>query len=190
MSDEEDISDEAFFKKVVKSHWKALILFAVGIVGAIIGFFFVLYWIFLSNWVGGFGTWDIGQFSLGNILGLFFLVLFLELLIVAIPFLAYEGILFYLWWTRLPEEEKTEMKQRRKKGKKAKKVGGGGGFGILIFIVFMLLVFTEGNWETPINALPYLYWINNWFYALFWILIVLGIPGVIVAIIYFIKKKW
>ncbi|MEJ2277485.1 MAG: ADP-ribosylation factor-like protein [Candidatus Lokiarchaeota archaeon] len=187
--EEQNLSDWSHFKTFVNAHWKVLIIFLIGVVVAIIGGIFVFYWILNTNWVGGYGSWDLGMFSIGNFFGLFFLILLLELLIVGVPLCAYGGIVFYLWWTRLTEEEKAILKRENKKPKKKTSKGASGVFSFLLLITFLILVFTQGNWNTPINTLPYLYWLNNIFYAVFWVLIVIGIPALII-ILYFLLKKY
>ncbi|MEJ2249935.1 MAG: hypothetical protein P8Y97_09770 [Candidatus Lokiarchaeota archaeon] len=158
--EEQNLSDWSHFKTFVNAHWKVLIIFLIGVVVAIIGGIFVFYWILNTNWVGGYGSWDLGMFSIGNFFGLFFLILLLELLIVGVPLCAYGGIVFYLWWTRLTEEEKAILKRENKKPKKKTSKGASGVFSFLLLITFLILVFTQGNWNTPINTLPYLYWLK------------------------------
>jgi hypothetical protein len=184
----EEISDASFFKRLVKSYWQIFILFFIGLVGAIVGLFLVFYWTLANNWVGGYGTWGIGQFSIGNILGLLIVVGLFELLLVGLPFVAYEGIIFYIWWTRLlTQEEKDRMKRKDEKEKKYAR-NGAGAFSFVVNLVFLLIVFVNGNWETPIGNLPYVYWINTYLWALFWILVIPGALGLIGGIWYFIKK--
>jgi len=186
----EDLKELGFVKKLIRTHWKVFLLLLIGVIGAVIGLFLVFYWVLLTNWVGGYGTWGIGTFSIGNLLGLFFLMLFAELLLVGLPFIAYEGIIFYLWWRGLSQEEKDFMKRDEKKEKKKQiqQGAGGGGFGFVVSLIFLLLVFLQGNWETPIGNLPYIHWINTWLFALLIIALIVGIPGLIFAIWWFVKK--
>ncbi len=185
----DDLTEVSRFKKLAKDHWQVFVLFMIGVIGVIIGGVFVFYWILQNSWIGGYGTWDFGMFSIANFLTLFILVLLLELLLVGAPFCGYGGIIFYLWWARLlSEDEKGWMNPKDKKPKQDISKGVSGIFGFFVFLMFLLLVFLGGNWDTPIGNLPYIYWINTWLLALVLIITIAGVPAIIAGIWYLIRK--
>ncbi|TFF99636.1 MAG: hypothetical protein EU541_04425 [Promethearchaeota archaeon] len=188
---EESPEDWSFFKTLVKKYWYMLFLFILGIIGAILGALFTLFFIITNSTVGGMGSWTIADFSLGTVILLLLWVFLWELLIVGLPVVAYFGIIVALWWVNLPEDEKIKLKEQQAKEKTTtQKVNEGGGvFGFIVFLTFLILVWINGNLFTPFSDLPYTYWIIMGLSAIFWLFIVIGIPILIVGLIY-LCKKW
>jgi hypothetical protein len=188
---EENQEELAFAKRMVKKYWYMLIVLAVGVIGVIIGALLTLKFVIVNTSVGGEGTWTIAEFSLGTAILLCLWVFLWELLFVGLPVIAYFGIIVGIWWTSLPEDEKTRMKERDSKEKTASQKAneGGGVFGFIIFITFLILVTIDGNLFTPFGDLSYTYWIIMWLSAIFWLFIVIGIPVLIGGLIY-LSMKW
>jgi uncharacterized BrkB/YihY/UPF0761 family membrane protein len=186
----EEISEETFWKRKIRDHRITFIIIIIAAVCAIAGGLIVLFWFIGASPFGGFGTWTFDQWSVGTLI-LFVLFLFLfELLLVGIPAILFFGIGGYLWWRRLPAEEKQEFKEREKKEKHTKRNwGGGSGFSFFIFIAYCIYLAVDGTFNTTFGSQPYTYWVYTWFLTIMWILIVLGVPaGIILLIVYF--KVW
>jgi len=186
----EEISSEAFWKNKIKEHMYAFVIMVIAGVCVIAGILIVLFWFIGASPLGGYGTWTFNQWSLSTlILFVLFLVLF-ELLFVGVPTGLFFGIGGYLWWRRLPAEEKQEFKDREKKEKHTKRNwGGGGGFSFFIFIAYCIYIAVDGRFDATFGSEPYTYWVYSWFLTIMWILIVLGVPaGIILLIVYF--KVW
>ncbi|MHA2429916.1 MAG: hypothetical protein ACXACC_02670 [Promethearchaeota archaeon] len=185
MSDE--VSEETrFWMKMIKKHWYVLIIYGLALVGLVVGGFLVL-WKYIESWSGLPPlTTTFNDFSLG---GLVLYIIFL--IFVWLPVIGYCIIVtVILWYKILPEEDKQAMKSREKKGKKkVKKYGGSGGGGFLFFLVFMLVVYIDGNFWVAAGSLSYSYYIYAYLMGMMWIFIVLGIPFLIIIIIY-LSKKW
>jgi hypothetical protein len=188
---EETPVDMTFVKSMIQKYWYMIIVFVVGVVGAIVGALLTLRFIIVNTPVGEGGTWTLAEFSLGTVILLFLWIFLWELLIVGLPVLAYFGIIFGLWWTNLPEDEKAKMKEQEAKEKTTgQKVNEGGGvFGFIIFITFLILVWIDGNLFTTFDSLSFTYWIIMWLWAIFWLAIFIGIPVLIGGLIY-LAKKW
>ena len=166
--------------KLLRKYWKYLAVFVIGGVIAFIGGIFVFFWYVGISAVGGQGTWTIDQFTIGNIVRwVIFLILF-ELAIIGIPVAVILGGLAIWWWIKLPQEDKDQFRNRKTR----KRETGGGGFSFLTAIVFLILVFIHGNWNTPLGALPYSYLVFTWL----WACIISIIPFAIAAVVYFSYK--
>lgn len=189
MSDE--VSEETFWGRMIKKHWYVVIIYGIAIVGLVLGGFLVL-WKYIESWSALGPTTTFNEFSLGTaVLWIIFLILW-ELLYVWLPVIGYCIIVtLVLWYKILPEEDKQAIKSREKKEKKKiKKYGGGsGGAGILFFLVFMLVVYIDGNFWVDSGSLSYSYYIYAYLMGFMWIFIVLGIPFLIIIIVY-LSKKW
>jgi hypothetical protein len=110
---------------------------------------------------------------------------------VGIPAGLFFGVGGYLWWRRLPDEEKQEFKDREKKRTHvARDAGGGGGFSFFFFIAYCIYLAFDGHYNIPFGNEPYTYWIFAGFYTIMWLLIYIGIPvAVILLIVYFTKWR-
>jgi hypothetical protein len=115
--------------------------------------------------------------------------IFWELLVIGIPVIL-AAVAGWLWWRRLPSDEKREF-HFFGKGSRATS-GGGGGVSLLLFIAFCIKVFIDGNWNVAIAAWTLDYVVYSMLWILIWILIIFGIPialGVIWWIRHEMKKK-
>ena len=169
-------------------------LFVIIIVGLIlfIGAFFVLYGFIELSPIGLNGEATLDQWTLKGVVVFSIQIILWELLIIGVPAGLFFGVGGYLWWRRLPEEEKQEIKNRDRKAKHHKKAkyAGGGGSSLLMFIAYCIYIVADGNYNAPFGTQPYSYWVYSYLLTLMWIMIVLGIPaGIICLILYFTKWR-
>ena len=191
MENSKDLSDEQFWKDFIKKHDTTFIVLIVAGVCAIVGAFLVVFWFIEMSPLGGQGTWTFNDWTLNYVVGFMILIMLSELLFVGVPAGLFFGVGGYLWWRKLPEEEKKEFKDREKKGTHRKKdYGGGGGFSFFMFIAYCIYIAVDGNYNAAFGSRSYSYWILSWFYTMIWIFLVFGIPvAVILLIVYFTKWR-
>lgn len=189
MEKNEELSDEVFWKKKIREHWKTFAIMIAAGICVVIGALLVLIWFIETSTLGGMGEWTFNDWTLNYVVGFIILIILWELLFVGIPTGLFFGVGGYLWWRRLPDEEKQEFKDRDKKEKEHKGLktgGGGGGFGLVMFIAFCIYVAVDGNYNARFADLPYSYFIYSWLLTFMWMIIVLGIPaGIVLLIVYF-----
>jgi hypothetical protein len=179
VANENDENDEIPWQ-LVRKYWKYLAVFVIGGVVAFIGAILVFFWYVGTSAVGGQGTWTIDQFTIGNIVRwVIFLILF-ELAIIGIPTAVILGGLAYWWWRNLPQEDKDQFRS----GKTRKREAGSGGFTFLTAIIFLIIIFVQGNWNTPLGALSYSYLVFTWLWAGIFTII----PFAIAALVWFVYK--
>jgi len=184
---EEQLGDEVW-KKFLRKHWKMSILFVIGVVVAAIGAFLVFFWFKDHAQAITLVPEYLGNWSVGTIVTLILHLIFWEFIIIGIPAIAVAGVIF-LWWRKLPEEEKKEYK-----GWSKKSTAGSGGFSFLIWIAWLIIVYTDDMWHKPfVDTLwTFDYLMSSWIWAVIWVLIICGIPmvvGGVAFIIYSWKKK-
>lgn len=179
-----EISEEEYWKKKIKEHWKAFAILIAAGVCLVAWAIAVFFWFMYITPIGANGTLTIDLWTLEMVL-LFMIFSFLfELLFVGVPAALFFGVGGYIWWRRLPAEEKQEFKDReKKKTHKARNAGGGGGGGFFMFIVYYVYMVVIGFYNVPFGNQPYIFWIIHCFLALMWMLIVLGGPALIIIII-------
>ena len=190
MENSKELSD---VKKFVKNHLTALIVTIIAGIFVVIGAILVLFWFIQTSPIGLQGTATLDQWSLDWIVGFYILVILFELLFVGIPTGLFFGVGGYIWWKRLPDEEKQEFKAREKKNPNRKRnAGGGGGGGLFMFIAYCIYMGTQGNYYAQFGSQPYIYWVTGFFLTFMWILIILGIPACIILLIVYLtvwRKK-
>ena len=192
MSEIEKSEDWTFWKNFIKKHRNSFIIAIIAGICCIIGLILILLWVIEANPFVDPRTGRLGNWTLNYVVGTIILLIIWDLLFVGLPAALFFGIGGYLWWHKLPEEDKQEIKDRDKKEKsrKAQKYGGGGGgFGIFMFIAYCIYIAVDGNYNTPLMDKPYTYWLYSYMLTFMWILIVFGIPiAIILIIVYF--KVW
>ena len=199
-----EMSDDVFWKKLVVRYWYFALIFFLIILGAIAGYLLVLNWYV-----------DVRSLNLDVNLGetglieaftprtaLLFCIYFIlwEFLLVVLPGFVLAGAWFALmWFVILKDDEKEECRirsekddERKKKRRKAGRNSGksGGGFEVLVFIGVLIKLAVDGNWKTPLgaSAMSIGYLADSWIIVTLWVLLIIGVPALIVAIIWFWKK--
>ncbi len=192
MENSNELSDELYWKKAIQNHMTAFIVMIITGVGIILGAITVLFWFIQNSPIGNFGAATLNDWSLDWIVGFCILIFLWELLFVGIPTALFFGVGGYIFWKRLPEEERAEYKAREKKHTARNTGGGGGGFSFFMFIAYCIYMGIQGNYYANFGSQPYSYWISGWFLTFMWIVIVLGIPACIILLIVYLtvwRKK-
>jgi len=188
----EELKEETFWKGMAKKHWPAILIFMLVCLGFFIWFFTIILLYVDNSAIGGNGSWFLTDFSIGT--GILWLLVLIgwELLLAVLPTVGVLCLIVAIYWFAiLSEEDKEAIKARDRKDKKKKyRKTEGGGFTFLITIAFLIVVFVDGNWLTPIGSVPYSYWIGAYIQGFIWVCIIAGIPILILFLIYiFVKSK-
>ena len=191
MAENEVEKEKEIWVKFLQRHWKMTILVIGGLIAAAIGGLFVFLWvkdvtIATTPILSTFGQWTIGYvvtFILDLILW--------EFLIIGIPVIAAVVVIILQWWNKLPDDEKEEYKKEPKKRTPRSGMTAGGGGGIvwfLSFLVWLIIVFNDGNWNLIFQSWPVDYLIYSSLTAFLWVLLIAGIP-VAVFVIWWIRRE-
>jgi hypothetical protein len=186
----EESKEDTFWKGIIRKYWVAFLILALVVVGFFIVFFTIILAYVENSAIGGFGTWTLAEFSVGTGI-LWMLVLFgWELLLGVLPFGGLCLLILGIYWAViLSEEDKAAIKARDRKKKKYRKTEGGG-VTFLFTIAFLIVVFVDGQWLTPIGSpsLPYSYWIQAYLTGFIYVCLIFGIPILVLALIYLVYK--
>ncbi|MFX0066862.1 MAG: hypothetical protein ACFFC7_32415 [Candidatus Hermodarchaeota archaeon] len=185
MSNDNDNETNGHFWYVLKKYWKFIAIMIVGGTIAVIGAVLVLLLYIDNSAIGGFGTWSIGEFSIGNIVFWCIMLVIFEILLVGIPALIILGGIALLWWRSLTPEEKADW-ERDSSSKRD--IGGGSGVTFIINIIFLILIWLSGNWNTPLSTIPYSYLIHTYLFVMIILAIPFAIGGLIVFLYALIKE--
>jgi len=175
MKAETELSE--IWKKFLRKHWSMLASFVVGAILVSIGAILVYLW-----YVGYAQLMDLVPATLGlwtmEYLVTFLLhVILLPFLLIGVPIILAAVVILWLWWKKLPDEEKKEYKRAHFPfGTRSRTTNEGSGISLLIFIAFCIKVFIDGNWNVPFATWTFDYLVYSCLWALIWILIIFGIP--------------
>ena len=181
MEEDENMSNKQFWKEEIKNRWKVLILFVVVIVFLSITGVYVLIWQIQTSPIGNYGKATIDQWSLDWVVRFIIILILWELLFVGVPAALIFGLGGYLWWKRLPSDERTNIKEYHSKNKKARDASG---LGLFIFIAYCIYIAIDGNYYTPFGNRPYSYWLYSYLLTMGWLLIIVGIPMAVAGLLY------
>jgi hypothetical protein len=178
---------EERWKEFLKNHWKLSLLILGGIVLAIIGALCVFLWRTTGPEATGYYPQTLDLWTVGYIITLILNLILWEFLVIGIPVIAAVIIIYFLWWNKLPAEEK----QKYSRGREAKRIQkrnqarrGSGAFGFLVTITWLIIILIDGNWNTAFENWTYTYLIYSVLTAIMWDLIIFGIPIVILLILW------
>lgn len=175
MTETEEEKERNRWKNLFKKHWKMAALFVAGAVIVGIGVILVYLW-FVDYAQPSIVPPDLSDWTMSHILSFFFRLIGWELLIIGLPTGAAAVFVIWQWWSKLPEEEKEELKREpKKKRRKVSTSSGSGLFSFLIFIVFCILVYVDGAWDTAIASWTFNTLVYYWLWAFLWPLIICGI---------------
>jgi hypothetical protein len=164
------------WKRFLMRHWKMIAVFIAGAVLLFIGAILVYLWLVGYAQSIGLVPATLGLWTMGYLVTFILHLIFWEILFIGIPAIV-AVVIVYLWWKKLPAEEKEEYQRARFFGTRSRTTsGGGGGISFLAFIVFCIIVFTDGNWNLAFGTWTLDYLVYTYLWALILVLLVFGIP--------------
>ncbi len=185
MTKENEEHPEEKWKKFLKKHWQISLLIAAGIVCAVIGAIYVFLWRTTGSEAILKYPQTLDMWTMGYIITLILDVILYEFLIIGLPVIAGAILIYFLWWNKLPAEQKQEYAKPPKQPGSQKRVSRGRGSGIfsfLIMITWLIIIAVDGNWNTPFELWNYTYLIYSALSACLWDLLIFGIPVAIFLI--------
>ena len=188
----ESETDEKIWKKFLRKHWKALVLFVVAAILVCIGAIYVYLWFVEKAQLTGLVPTTLNLWTMGHLVTFLLHVIFWEVLLIGVPVIVAAGAVWWLWWKRFPDDEREEYRRGHLFGTRSHRSEGGEGISFLVFIVFIIKVYRDGNWNAPFATWTFDYLVYSCITALIWVLIIFGIPiaiGGILWLLYEMKKK-
>lgn len=170
-------NEDRVWKIFISRHWKMFALFIAIAIIAIIGAIYVFLWFVGDAQSTGLVPEILGEWTIGYIVTFLLNLLFWEILFIGIPVLIVIVAIIFLWWKKLPEDERKEYKRGHLFfGKRSYRSDGSGGISFLIFIFFIIKVWLDGNWDLAFGTWELDYLVSSWITALIWVLVIFAIP--------------
>ncbi len=147
-------------------------IFVVAGILAFAGAVYVFLWFVGNAQSTGLVPRTLGLWTMANLVNFILNAIFWELLLIGIPVVVV-AVAGWLWWKRLPDEERRGY---RFFGKRSRRTRGGGGVSLLFFVAFCIKVYLDGNWNVAIATFTLDYVVGSMILILEWVLIIFGIP--------------
>lgn len=182
-------NDSKGWKRFLRKHWHMLVLFVAVTVLASVGAVYVFLWSVGDAQSSGMVPTILGLWTMGNMVTFLLHVIFWEVLLIGVPVILV-AVAGWLWWRKLPIEEKKEYHFFGTRSRSTS--GGGGAISLLFWIAFCIKVFIDGNWNIAVATWTLDYLVYSCIWTLIWILIIFGIPACVIGIIWWLsheKKK-
>ena len=182
MTELETEQNQKIWKIFARRHWNMLAVWIVAALVAVIGAILVFLWFVGDAQATSLVPRTLNLWTLGYLIAFILNTIFWELLIIGIPAIVLAAIIYFLWWKKLPAEERSEYRKRHLFGKTSRRRDGGGAITFLINIGFIIKVYIDGNWNVPFATWTFDYLVYSYFWIILWFAIIVGIPLAIGAI--------
>ncbi len=121
---EEEVSE---WRRFMRKHWQVVGIFVVAGALALAGAVYVFLWFVKNAQSTGLVPATLGLWTMANVVTFILNAIFWELLLIGVPVVI--GVVAgWLWWRRLPDEER---RRYRSFGRRSRSTGGSGGLSFL-----------------------------------------------------------
>lgn len=164
------------WKAFVRRHWKLVLAAVGGIAAAAAAALAVFLWVVANTQASGLVPSGLGDWTTGSLVTFLLNVILWELLLVATWVVPIAAASFFLWYKKLPAEERQELEGRPRRGRAA---GGGGGISFFVGLVWLVIVWTDGRWNLAFKDWTFNQLVDSWIAAGLVVLLIAGVPGLL-----------
>ena len=162
---------EKIWKIFMKRHWRMFVLGVAVVIAAIIGAILVFLWLAGDAQASGLVPRGLGSWAMVHVMDFILHLIFWEVLLIGIPLIICAAFVYYIWYKKLPKKERELYKRGKIFNAK-----GGTGMSFLIYVLFVVKVYIDGNWHSPFSTWRFDYCVDTFLWALIIILVLIGIP--------------
>jgi len=168
---------EKIWKKFLRNHWKLLVILIVAASVAVVGAILVLLWFVGDAQATGLVPTTLGLWAMGSLVSFMLWLILWEFLFIGIPVIIAVAAFYFLWWKKLPSEEKEEYRRGHLFfGKPSRRSDGGNAISFIVFIGLIIKVYIDGKWNTPFATWTFDYLVYSILWIFIAIVIIVGIP--------------
>ena len=182
-------NEDKIWKKFFQRHFRMFLLFIVAGIIAFVSAVYVFLWYVAEAQLTNLVPEILGAWTIGYCITFILHLIFWELIYVGIPVLIFIAAVYFLWWNRLPDDERKEYKEGNLfSGGKNYRRDAGGGITFLINIFFLIKIYLDNNWNLAFKDWKFDYLVNSYIWALIWVLVIFGIP-ILIGVSWWISQK-
>jgi len=160
----------------LRRHWKMFVLLIVGAFLVFIGAIYVFLWFVGDAQLTGLVPEILGLWTIGYFVNFLLHLIAREVLFIGIPVIIALAAIYFLWWKKLPDQERKEYRRGHLFGKHSRRSDGGGAITFLINVFFIIKIYLDGNWDKPFADWTFDYLVYSYITVLIWVLIIFAIP--------------
>lgn len=188
MGELESKVSENIWKTFIRKHWTMLGMFITAAVVAVIGAVLVFLWFVGEAQTTNLVPHTLNLWTMEYLISFILNVIFWELLIIGIPVIIFIAMIYFLWWKKIPVEERHEYREKQLFGKKSRRRDSGGAVTFLINIGFIIKIYIDGNWNIPFASWTLDYLIYSYLLVIIWFVIIFGIP-LTIGVIWWLHRE-
>jgi len=155
------------------------LLMVGGIAAAAAAALLVFLWVVADAQAIGLVPSGLGDWTVGYVLTFILRAILWELILVATWVVPIVVAAYFLWYKRLPVEERREYEGGPRRSRSA---GENGGFSFIVGLVWFVIVWMDGKWNLAFQDWTFNDWVYSWVAAGLVVLLLAGIPGIIYII--------
>ncbi len=175
MIEENTVESGSDWGRFLKRHWLIFAVFIAAAIAAVVAAVYVFVWFTGNAQSTGLVPASLGAWTMNNLVLFILHAIFWELVLIGVP-AAIGTFVGWLWWRRLPGQEKQEYHLSHKQSKTR---NAGGAISSLMFIAFALKVYLDGNWNQIISTYSLNYFVNSLVTILIWATAIFAIPAAV-----------
>lgn len=168
--------DGKAWRGFLRRHWKMTLAIIGEAVVATVAAILVFLWVVADAQATGLVPAGLGAWTVGHVLTFLLSVVLWELLLVASWTIPIAAAAYFLWYRRLPGEERRALEGGPRR---SRSTGENGGISFFIAVVWFVLVWIDGKWNRAFQDWTFNDWVYSWVAAGLVVLVILGIPAVI-----------
>jgi len=177
MMETESVSGEKVWKRFLRNHWKMLVIFIVAAIVAVSGAILVFLWFAGNAQTNGLVPTTLALWSMGHVVSFILWMILWEFLLIGIPVIIVMAAMYFLWWKRLPSEEREDYRRGHLFfGNRSRRSDGGNAISFIVFIGLIIKVYIDGKWNTPFATWTFNYLIYSVLWIFIGIVVIVGIP--------------
>ncbi len=184
MTEKNEIQTGSVWQRFIRKHWGIFAAFVAAAILAVAGAVYVFVWFTGTAQTTGLVPSTLNLWSMNNVVMFILHAIFWELVLIGIP-ATIGAVVGWVWWRKLPEEEK---RQYHLGGKKSRGSSARGAASPLLFIAFALKVYMDGNWNTAIASFSLDYVVGSMVSILIWLAVIFAIPAII-GVIWWLSRE-
>ncbi|HEY5538054.1 MAG TPA: hypothetical protein VIL58_00765 [Thermoplasmata archaeon] len=162
------------WKKFVRRHWKMTLSMVGGIAVAAVASLLIFLWVVADAQTTGLVPSGLGEWTVGYVLTFILSAILWELVLVASWVIPIVVAAYFLWYKKLPDEERREYEGGPRRSRSA---GENGGISFFIGLVWFVIVWTDGKWNLAFQDWTFNDWVYSWIAAGLVVLLLAGIPA-------------